>query len=547
MPMPNLAEGSTWPPRPWNSAYAEWRLQNAWWVGDVGLLQAEYGAMTAKVRPSQLAGGVVGAAARFFWGRAPTQNLQQRHRLHLPLPSDIATASADLLFSEPPRMVLARDEVGDDEGTPDVTSTVAQTTPEQRRLESLFGTNHTRRTLLAAAESQAALGGCYLVIAWDAELEPNGPYLLRVDHDAAIPVFSAGKLRALTCWSQVSNVDQTVIRHLEHHEPGHIYHALYYGTAQTIGSRQPMSAAAGQPWNTSEIDLIPDDVPTGTQRLTAAYIPNRYPQRMWRGIAGLDNFGYSDFSGSEPWFDAIDETYTSWMRDIRLGRARILVPQNMLDSMGPGNGATFDDDKEVFQSLGTAPGKPGDGATLAVQQFAIRWQEHQASIRDFTNVCLRNAGISSQALGSPEPGFGRSVTATEVDDRDSITQRTRDRKAETYKDILPALAVTMAEIDVAMFGGVPTDDGTVRTRLPARPELRFPSEAQIDPLKAAQTASLLHGANAASTQTIVRLIHPEWDGPTVNAEVARITAAAQANTPGLVDPFAIRQTTAAQR
>ena len=46
------------------------------------------------------------------------------------------------------------------------------------------------------------------------------------------------------------------------------------------------------------------------------------------------------FDQLEPLFDALDEVYASWMRDIRLGKARILAGRNSLQDNGLGQGAT---------------------------------------------------------------------------------------------------------------------------------------------------------------------------------------------------------------
>ncbi len=42
------------------------------------------------------------------------------------------------------------------------------------------------------------------------------------------------------------------------------------------------------------------------------------------------------------------------------------------------------------------------------------------------------------------------------------------------------------------------------------------------PAEVAQTANLLHAAQAASHDTLVRMVHPDWDDDQVAAEVAQI-------------------------
>lgn len=40
--------------------------------------------------------------------------------------------------------------------------------------------------------------------------------------------------------------------------------------------------------------------------------------------------GRSDYKGVEPMLNAFDETWSSWMRDLKVGRARIFVPEAMI-------------------------------------------------------------------------------------------------------------------------------------------------------------------------------------------------------------------------
>ncbi|NKR53031.1 hypothetical protein GS481_02445 [Rhodococcus hoagii] len=57
-----------------------------------------------------------------------------------------------------------------------------------------------------------------------------------VDADRAIPEFRWGRLVAVTFWSELTGGDgQEVWRHLERHEPGYIVHAVYKGTATSLG------------------------------------------------------------------------------------------------------------------------------------------------------------------------------------------------------------------------------------------------------------------------------------------------------------------------
>ena len=60
---------------------------------------------------------------------------------------------------------------------------------------------------------------------------------------------------------------------------------------------------------------------------------------------------------------------SSWMRDIRLGKAKLMVPQSMLDNIGRGKGAVFEPEREVFVPLNSL--SSGDGP---LNQTIVPWQ-----------------------------------------------------------------------------------------------------------------------------------------------------------------------------
>ncbi|MCI0689064.1 MAG: hypothetical protein L0Y54_17805, partial [Sporichthyaceae bacterium] len=353
MPLP---AGGPWPPKDFTQVYDRLRSWSAWYSGNPDELGLVYGSATSydqtsreriQNHPSQYRGGVVGLFARWFWGE-PMPLGQKRTKLHVPLAADIAATSADLLFSEPPAMTVA------DTGTQD-------------RVDQLAG-DGMHATLLEAAEAGAALGGVYLRVVWDNEIH-NRPWLNAVHADAAIPEWQWDRLSALTVWREITRDGNVVVRHLERHEPGVILHGLFAGSAQQLGKPIGLSAYP-------ETENLQPEVRTGVKTLTAVYVPNMRPNRLWRSMPQAMYCGRSDYSGSEPLLDALDEVYSSWMRDVRLAKARLLVPDAYLQSAGPGRGALFDAEREVFTGLQMLAG-PDKGSMITPAQFAIRVDEHQ--------------------------------------------------------------------------------------------------------------------------------------------------------------------------
>lgn len=516
MPLPT---GGAWPPEPLAPVYQRMASWSAWYSGSPDDLARTYGAYSgtpydstglSRIRehPSQYRGGVIGWFARWFWGEPFTLN-QKRTKLHIPIAADIAATSADLLFAEPPSVKV------DDPTT-------------QGRLDELID-DGVHATLLEAAEVCAALGGAYLRICWDQAVSDR-PWLDAVHADAAVPEFQWGRLAAVTFWRELSNADQVVVRHLERHEPGVILHGVYEGTPTDLGRPIPLSEI---PETEKLADVVDETgaIPTGIKKLTAEYIPNMRPNRLWRSLPAAAPCGRSDFSGAEGLMDALDECYSSWMRDIRLGKARLLVPDTYLQSLGPGQGARWDPEREVYESLNML-GNPGDNM-ITQSQFAIRVQEHRETASDLMSRIVGAAGYETQTFGLQGEN-ARPLTATEVMARERKSFITRSRKINYWRPALTSIIETLLLVDQAVFHSGVTPD---------TPDLEWGDGVSEDPTTTAQTAQMLHAAEAASTDTLVRMVHPDWDDPQVEAEVARIQAQQQpmnvpALGPGMGDPGA---------
>jgi A118 family predicted phage portal protein len=492
-----LPAGGAWPPPELRCVVDKLAVWSAWYCGEPDQLAAVYGGQTGHdpsgtgFFASQTGGfkATVGRAVqRWFWGQRPPQG-ERRTKLHVPLASDIAATSADLLFSEPPSITV------DDPAT-------------QVRLDELVD-DGVHATLLEAAEIDAALGGVYLRVCWDRELADR-PWLSAVHPDAAVPQWRWGRLVAVTFWRVLATSGETVVRHLERHEPGAILHGVYEGDADTLGRRVPLTE---YPDTAALAEALTDGdtIATGITDLTAEYVPNMRPNRVWRSTPAGAYLGRADIQGSEPLLDALDETYTSWMRDIRLAKGRLIVPSVYLQSQGRGRGATFDADQELFTGLEMLP-QQGAATPITISQFAIRVAEHEATARALVAQVLRAAGYATQTFG--ETG-DVAVTATEVTARERRSYVTRDRKIVYWRPGLRRVLQVLLAIDATVFGsGVD----------PERPVLEFGDGVSEDPKSVAQTLQLLTAAEAASTEVKVRMLHPDWDEDQIAAEVAAIRA-----------------------
>jgi len=264
-------------------------------------------------------------------------------------------------------------------------------------------------------------------------------------------------------------------------------------------------------------------ISTVSPGLAVVYVPNQRPQRRWRADPVGASLGRSDLDGVEPLMDALDETYSSWMRDVRLAKARLIVPEYMLQNLGAGRGAGFDADQEIFTPLSMPP-SDGNTTQISENQFKIRFEEHKATSDELVATILRSVGYSAQTFG--EGVNGGAVTATEVTSKERRSYLTRDRKIRLFRPSIADAIEKLLAVDAALFASRVAVE---------RPQVAFADEVQADPEVLARTAQLLRAAQAASTATLVNMQHPDWDDTAVKAEVALILAESGMSVP---DPFA---------
>lgn len=522
MPLPEPR--SPWPPPALQPALEAMSTWETWWSGDAAELASHYGNGRGASRPSQHAGGVVGALARMWWGRPSAPN-EPSTKIHVPLAGDICRTSANLLFGEP------------------FTAT-SDNTATTEALDELLDEG-TQARLLEAAELQAALGGIYLRPVADPTISDRA-WLDAVAPDMALPTWRWGKLAEVVFWRVVDQGEKVTLRHFEYHVPGYVTHALYAGEGDNVGVLVPLTAhpategiARAAVEQAERRDDDPGDgalldgavtFPTGYQRdgeprLAACYVPNMRPTPRWRRSPLLAPFGRSDLDGLEPILDALDETYASWMRDVRLAKGRIVVGDSMLDDQGPGRGARFDPDREAFT---VAPGMMPRDVPITVAQFDIRVQQHRDTAHELIVTALRRAGYALITLGEVEGGT--ALTATEVKAKGQLSFVTAGRKQgywtpELEQNALPALLA----YDAVVFGRpIPNlDDVTVE----------WPDAIAEDLGSLAETVEKLHRAEAASTLTRVKIVHPDWSDEDQRAEAKLIMKEQSAAAPlGPLDP-----------
>lgn len=486
MPLPT--DDIAWPPKQWAPVQADMDEAAAWYAGDPTGLAKYYGNQTRADADTRRS---IADRIRFWTGNDDNPTKQ---RLHLPVAADIAAAAADLLFGETPSLKIPEAH----EKTADSAAKDAED-----RLQDLVEQDGIVSTLLEGAEIASGLSGVYLRPVWDPEVAQR-PILTTVNADRAVPEFRHGVLVAVTFWSIVLTEGSLVWRHLERHERGVILHGLYCGTNQTLGVQRDLGALAA----TASLagDVIP--LPAGLKDdITARFVPNVRPNRKHRGIP----VGRSDTAGAESLMDALDLTWSSWMRDIDLGKLRIIVPSEFLHRGGRGEGASFDVDQTVFSPLAGMNPQTADKAGITPIEFKLRVEEHARTALALYEAIVRAAKYSPQTFGLH--GDGAEATATEVRAKKDQSMTTTGKKQRYYEQAVADIALQLLVIDREIFGSKIE---------PYRPRLEFGDPAGSNITEMATALAAIGAAQAASIETRVRMLNPEWDDPQVQAEVARI-------------------------
>lgn len=518
MPLP--VEGKPWPSPEWAPAFDQFAENSAWFSADQEALADIYGgggysrgdnpaAHYNRADNTWRSGGLRGRIYQFFAGKviAGAGGVpSQQTRIVSPIVGNIATLSADKLMGVPPTFRLEQD--GGD---------VAQ--DRQQRVDDMLASDEFRMRLAQAAEYAAGLSAVVLTAHWGDRSTSDRPWIQTTACDAAVPEYEGGRLIAVNLWTTYPTTDAggvlgKVYYHVERHEIGAVVHALYEGKTNSIGKLVPIDrldhlAYLGRiPGSYGDGEIL--FLPTGIEQLTAMYWINR-PTRRFRSDGRLGVIGRSDVEGAEPFADAHSFTWSSWIRDLKIARARLIVPESMLAVQSEGAGGLFDDDAEVITALNYVK-LNGSDDKISAQQFAIRAEEHGATLLGITKELLQHAGYSLSSYG--EFAGGPSITATEIHDRTSNTAATVSKKRLQFLAAFAPFGRALLALDARHYGATPQGDADLI--------VEFPDETKIDPLAQAQAFSAYYAAYSASIETLVRERNPDWDKDTVDAEVKRI-------------------------
>ena len=446
-----------------------------------------YNRYAAAYSGSRLALNSTGAAGS-FWKR------KGKCKMHVPVAADISSTSSDLLFSEEPRFTCEHKGTEVNEDT------------QQQRLDDLIAKNNLHSLLNEAAESCSALGDVYLKLNWRAN-ELDYPTITVVQPDNAWPEYLLGIPQCIHFFSfYKQDRNKNIFRLYECYSKGKIEMAIFQGTKSDLGHKI----------DDAELNRLGFDsvVKAPVDDLLAVHIPNIRPNRSKRHSM----LGRSDYDGLRDLMDALDETYSSWMRDIRLAKARLIVPAEYLrrsqeDLFKDGQYTyEFDEDVETLVALDIDPEhKPG--STITPSQFQIRADEHAKTAENLIRQIISIAGYSPQTFGLDIEGQAQSGTALHIREKKSFS--TRGKKQTYWTNPLQALMTGLLHLDAAFY-----------PRMGSHPEdvvkIHFSDSMASDLSTISSAVLMLHNAQAVSTKVKIQMLHPDWTNKQIDDEVASV-------------------------
>ncbi len=483
-----------WPPAAIKPYYGQISRWADWYADDTDALYS------SRFDGSPIPGTLGGKFWGLVRGRPARGGTEAIGLAHVPMAADVARTSADLLFGEIPKITAPK--------APEV----------QDRVDVLSDELGLGAALVEGAELCAALSAIYWRVTFAPRIVPDRPILTWVQPDMVVPEWTFGQLTGALIWevlsTPVGQPDTGVWRHLERHSTGFVEHGLYVGDKDMLGRRVPLDSHP----DTAGIELTGDDwiqLPAGIP-MTMGYVPNMRPNRKMR----TRPFGRADIAGMEnadgP-LAGLDKTWSSWMRDLDLGKGRAVVARDFLRDLGAGQGAAFELDRAVYEGLNMPP----DGG-ITVIQFAIRVDEHARTAAEQFATIVRGAGYSLGSFGV-QGGDGAAATATEIRARNALSMTTREKKTRYWDKGIREMFASLLAMDAIMFGG-PAELGQ-------SVDVEFPPGVADAPEQVATTVNLLAQAQAASTRTKVAMVHPDWDDAAIDAEVLLIKADTEISVP----------------
>lgn len=142
-----------------------------------------------------------------------------------------------------------------------------------------------------------------------------------------------------------------------------------------------------------------------------------------------------DYDGLISEFDALDETWSQLMDEIRLGRSEVYVPEMLLTNK------TFNKFRKNYAELGNDERENGKNEITHIQPN-IRTDEYAKAIREITSNCLVATGLSPFTVGISDE-VGANASGESLTKREASSLRTRSEMIDGWEPFLEEMFMTL--------------------------------------------------------------------------------------------------------
>lgn len=482
-----LKERTAFPPTEWEFWYDKYKEYSSWYSGDIESLLNYY----ANKLDNEL------DAESRFWVRIEKED--RANVCHLPVAGDIAGTSADLLFSESPRLKYEKK------------------TESGNVIDELLEENSFNSLLLESAEVAAALSGCFLKLDMQPELSKL-PIISMLTPSQAFPVFWRGRLWELLSYREVKvNLEKDIVYRLFENRKMQennliIEYKLYKGANKRIGSEIDFNSID----ETANLNLNSIKI-SNMNGLGCVYIPNKRPNRLSPG----SYLGNNDWSQCIPLMDSLDFAYTSWIRDIELGMGQVFIDEELMTrEVDQTLGGTetvklnkFSKFQRCFLNINLSNAKMGGENIKPIEpvQFEMRVEEHLKTCEYWFSQIVSQSGYSPTTFGLNAAGQAESGTALRLRERKSFL--TREKKSRYWQAAIKQIITQAQKMYIAL---------TSKNFTPEIVSVELEDSIITDTNEQSETIRNLDQARAVSTLMKVTIQHPDWTEIEVKEEVDRI-------------------------
>lgn len=399
----------------------------------------------------------------------------------VPWPRELCRFSAALLFSETPRVQIE----GHDDGA---------------ILNELMEVNDFGAFAIRGGVKAAAEGRVGIRIIRDSDISATTPLLTIVPEDQIIwdirhDAFYAGGMVVIERYEHQDTNDEIVFRLLETHTAGLVERDLYRGGKAELGKKVPLSQ-------------FPEFASLEPVEHTGLDKPTLIP---WENVPGAE----SDLFGLGPLFDDLNEQESLLLDRVRKAVPRAFVDRSLADETGrlEIDGYILTGGARMRPALGATP-----GSLVTTVQPPLLSVEAIAAIDHLQQLIVTMAGYAPDTWGiqGKTASVQRAVSGYAMKLAQLRTLLNRAGKEHMALQALGwGVATCLAWQDsTSGAGSVKVSDYL--------PSIELGDGVPNDPLDGAQEVLYLRQAMSASTETLVKTVHPTWSDGQVAEEVEAI-------------------------